>query len=70
MKTLQNSWVLVEGFSRDCRLRGMTEESIRRYVSSLKIFMEFLESRGFSISDVDVKVLRDFLQHVVYERKA
>ncbi|MEM2241667.1 MAG: phage integrase N-terminal SAM-like domain-containing protein [Candidatus Bathyarchaeia archaeon] len=70
LKTLQNSWVLVEGFIRDCRLRGMTEESIRRYVSSLKIFMEFLESRGFSISDVDVKVLRDFLQHVVYERKA
>ncbi|MEM3798337.1 MAG: tyrosine-type recombinase/integrase [Candidatus Bathyarchaeia archaeon] len=70
LKTLQNSWVLVEGFSRDCRLRGMTEESIRRYVSSLKIFMEFLESRGFGIDDVDVKVLRDFLQHVVYERKA
>jgi len=25
------------GIRQDCKLRGMTEESIRRYVSSLKI---------------------------------
>jgi len=38
----------------------MTEESIRRYISSLKIFAKFLEKRSLSVNDVDVHVLRDF----------
>ena len=42
LKTLQNLQALIGDFSRDCKLRGMTEESIRRYVSSLKIFARFL----------------------------
>jgi len=69
LKTLQNPWALIDGFSRDCKLRGMTEESIRRYVSSLKIFMNFLKVRGLGVYEVDAHVLKDFLQHVVYERK-
>ncbi|MEM3693023.1 MAG: tyrosine-type recombinase/integrase [Candidatus Bathyarchaeia archaeon] len=69
LKTLQPS-ALIEDFSRDCRLRGMTEESIRRYMSSLRIFAKFLEKHGLNMNDVNVNVLRDFLQHVVYERKA
>ncbi|MGC8832379.1 MAG: tyrosine-type recombinase/integrase [Thermoproteota archaeon] len=70
LKTLQNPSALIEDFRRDCRLRGMTAESIRRYVSSLKIFASFLEERGLNLSDVDVHVLKDFLQYVIYERKA
>ncbi len=67
LKTIQKPSALIEDFSRDCRLRGMTDESIRRYLSSLRIFAKFLENRGLSINDVDVGVLRDFLQHIVYE---
>ena len=70
LKTLQNPWALIDGFSRDCKLRGMTEESIRRYVSSLKIFMNFLKVRGLGVYEVGAHVLKDFLQHVIYERKA
>jgi site-specific recombinase XerD len=70
LKMLQNPLALIEDFGRDCRLRGMTEKSIRRYISSLKIFAGFLIERGLSVNDVDVHVLRDFLQHVVYGRKA
>jgi len=44
----------------------MTEESIRRYVSSLNIFTNFLKVRGLCVYDVDVHVLKDFLQHVIY----
>ena len=61
---------MIEDFSRDCRLRGMTDESIRRYMSSLRIFAKFLEERGLNVNDVNANFLRDFLQHVVYERKA
>ncbi|MEM3881744.1 MAG: phage integrase N-terminal SAM-like domain-containing protein, partial [Candidatus Bathyarchaeia archaeon] len=70
LKTMQKPSALIEDFSRDCHLRGMTKESIRRYISSLRIFAKFLEKHGLNISDVNVNVLRDFLQHVVYERKA
>jgi len=70
LKTIQNPYDLIDGFSRDCKLRGMTEESIRRYVSSLKIFMNFLKVRGLGVYEVDVHVLKDFLQYVVYDRKA
>jgi len=70
LKTLQNPYDLIDGSSRDCELRGMTEESIRRYVSSLKIFMNFLKVRGLGVYEVDVHVLKDFLQHIVYDRKA
>jgi integrase/recombinase XerD len=69
LETLPNSMALINDFGRDCKLRGMTEESIRRYVSSLKIFTNYLDGRGLSVYDVDVHVLKNFLQHVIYERK-
>lgn len=49
--------------------QGNDQESIRRCVSSLRIFAEFLEKHGLGISDVTVDVLRDFLQHVIYGGK-
>lgn len=70
LKTLQNPYDLIDGFSRDCRLRGMTAESVRRYVSSLRIFLKFLERRGINLEEVNVQVLRDFLRYVIYDRKA
>ena len=70
LKTLQNPPALLEDFSRDCRLRGMTAESVRRYVSSVRIFLKFLERRGVNLEEVNAHVLRDFLRHVIYDRKA
>jgi integrase/recombinase XerD len=67
---LQDPWSLIENFSKDCMLRGMTEESIRKYISSLKIFANFLNKQGLDVNDVDVHMLRDFLQHVIHERSA
>jgi len=46
----------------------MTEESIRRYRSSLRIFLKFLRREGASTDRVDVQALRVFLQHIKFER--
>ncbi len=58
---------LIDGFCKDCKLRGMTDESIRRYKSSLKMFAGFLKSRGLSLDDVNINVLREFLQ-LLYDK--
>lgn len=68
LKLAQDIERLIKGFCEDCRLRGMTEESIRRYRSSLLIFADFLAHRGISIDDVDMHVLKGFLHHIKYKR--
>jgi integrase/recombinase XerD len=59
---------LLEGFSEDCRLRNMTEESLRRYRSSLRAFLDFLEAGGVPVADVDNGVLKRFLHALRFER--
>ena len=61
---------LLKSFAEDCRLRGMTDESIRRYKSSLRIFLKFLEQKEASLDSVNMEVLRDFLRYLRFERKA
>ena len=70
LQIMQDAEQLLEMFCEDCRLRGMTEESIRRYRSSLRIFLKFLRREGTSIDRVDVQELRRFLQHIKFERGA
>jgi len=60
---------LLKSFVEDCKLRGMTEESIRRYKSSLRIFLKFIEQKEASLNSVDMNVLRDFLRYLRFERK-
>ena len=61
---------LLKSFAEDCKLRGMTNESIRRYKSSLRIFLKFLEQKEVGLDGVDMVVLRDFLRYLRFERKA
>ena len=58
---LEEARELIEEFCEDCRLRNMTDESIRRYKSCLQIFAKFLAEKGVRIVDVDKKVLKAFL---------
>jgi len=67
---LSRSDKLIEGFKADCRIRGMAEGSIPRYLSVIKIFKEFLEEQEVDLLDVDRDVLRDFLEHLRIEREA
>jgi len=70
LQIVRDAEQLLEMFCEDCRLRGMTEESIRRYRSSLRIFLRFLRREGISIDRINVQALRGFLQHIKFERGA
>ncbi|MBS7655990.1 phage integrase N-terminal SAM-like domain-containing protein [Candidatus Bathyarchaeota archaeon] len=48
----------------------MTEESVRKYISSIKMLILFLESKGLNVFDVNFHVLKDFLHYMVYNRGA
>jgi integrase/recombinase XerD len=68
LKTVQDTSQLIENFCKDCKLRGMTTESTRRYRSSLLIFAGFLLKRGVDLDNVDMHALKDFLHSLKYER--
>jgi site-specific recombinase XerD len=52
---------LIRRFREDCEIRGMSPESLRRYISSLKIYNRYLEERNLDLLNVDRNVLRSFL---------
>lgn len=54
---------LLTDFTQDCGDRHLTEETINRYKSPLKIFFSFLQERKKTIIDVDRYVLRDFIHY-------
>jgi integrase/recombinase XerD len=68
LKLVQDPGRLIEDFCKDCELKGMTNESVRRYKSSLLIFAGFLLNRGVYPVNADTNVLKDFLQYIKYER--
>jgi integrase/recombinase XerD len=59
---------LVEGYKSDCRIRGMSPGSIPRYLSVIRIFCNYLETRGADLLEVDRDILRDFLEYLRIER--
>jgi integrase/recombinase XerD len=62
----QNFNALIERFCKDCKLRGMTKESIRRYKSSLNQFADFFPDSN--LIDLDMQILKEFLGYLKYER--
>lgn len=54
---------LLETFRQDCLDRHLTEETIAKYGSPLKIFFSFIEERGISLQQVDRHVLKDFIHY-------
>ena len=66
LKLIQDFNVLIENFWKDCKLRGMTKESSRRYKSSLEIFANYF--RNTNPVDVNNQMLKDFLEYLKFER--
>jgi len=66
LKLLQDHYMLLESFCTDCRLRGMSTESIRRYRSSLGIFADYFNDHD--LIEVDMQMLKGFLGYLKYER--
>lgn len=64
-----NGDVLIKDFIRDCRLRELSEESIRGYKSNLLIFNKFLHRQRISFLKVDKEVLKEFLRYLRENRK-
>jgi site-specific recombinase XerD len=66
LKLIQDFSKLIDDFSKDCRLRGMTVESIRRYRSSLIMFADYFNNAN--LTDVNMQKLKDFLGYLKFER--
>lgn len=64
-KTLNNQ-TLIENFLEDCKLQGMTYDTVRCYHSTLRIFNDFIK---IPFSDVTKEDLRDFLRYLREDRK-
>ncbi len=54
---------LISEFEGDCKDRHLTNETIGRYKSPLKMFFAFLKERNQTIIDVDKHVLKDFIHY-------
>ena len=59
---------LIEGFEEDCKLRDLSDRTIRGYGDNIRIFTVFLSVSGKGIGDVDSLVLRDFLAYLKDEK--
>ena len=60
---------LIFQFAEDCITRGTTRETARRYLSSLRIFNQYLDGIGYDILDVDRDTLRSFINYLRGERE-
>lgn len=59
---------LIQLFGEDCKLRDMTKESTRSYISEIKIFSDFLKKNRFQIINIDYQILEKFLKYLKDER--
>lgn len=50
-------------FVEDCRDRQLTPETIRRYQSSIRQYISYLDERGISIIKVDKHILHDYIRY-------
>lgn len=70
LEQVQDYGKLIDRFCEDCRLRGLTEETIRRYRSNLKLFADFMSKSAKDLVDMDIQSLKEFLQHIKYDRNS
>jgi integrase/recombinase XerD len=59
---------LIGLFEEDCGVRGMSPESSRRYISSLRIYAQYLSSCNQDILNVDKNIIKGFLDYLRRER--
>jgi integrase/recombinase XerD len=60
---------LIEQFRNDCDSRGLSPESSRRYISSLRIYALYLADKNEDILIVDKNVIKGFLDYLRKERE-
>jgi integrase/recombinase XerD len=67
LEHVQDAGTFIDMFCKDCKLRGMTSESIRRYKSSLRLYAKYFN--GAEIVSLKMQMLEEFLSHLKFERK-
>lgn len=67
-KKLSGDVYLIGDFINDCKLRGMSFDSVKKYKSPLLIFLRFLQQQGTRLADVDRDILRGFIRYLRDER--
>lgn len=60
---------LIKQFGEDCLTRGLTLETVRRYLSSLKIFNKYLEENNLDLIETDRNTLRNFINYLRADRE-
>jgi integrase/recombinase XerD len=68
VEPIDESAELIRQYKADCEIRGMSPESMRRYISSLKIYNRYLQERHLDLLNVDRNILRSFLEYLRKER--
>lgn len=68
LKAIQDLGEVVIGFCEDCRLRGLTEKTVKGYKANILTFLKFISERQIELREVDKHVLRDFLAYLKNER--
>jgi integrase/recombinase XerD len=66
---INRSEEFISRFEGDCGIRGISPETTRRYLSSLGIFNQYLESRTLDILLINKDTIRGFLDYLRRERK-
>jgi len=67
LELIQDVGTLIEKFCKDCKLRGMTKESIRRYKSSLKLYVSYFNHAN--LVNLNMQMLEEFLGHLKFGRQ-
>lgn len=62
-QTTVNYRTILNDFQEDCRDRNLTEETIRRYTSSIKTFIQFISDRIVSPEQVDRHILKEYIHY-------
>ena len=67
IKLTQDFDTLIDKFCKDCKLRGLAKESIKRYRSSIKRYANYFDHAN--LINLDMQMLEEFLGHLKFERK-
>jgi len=55
---------LIEQYREDSDIRGLSPESIRRYISSIRIYVKYLEDNEMNLLEADRNTIRKFLEYL------
>jgi len=55
---------LINQYKEDCEMKGLSRETIRRYLSSINVFVQFLNEKEIDLLSLDRELLRQFLEYL------